>query len=153
MTVPPLGISCHGITKSFGVGDATVHALRGVDLEIRLGEMMALVGPSGCGKTTLISILAGLLQRDEGDLSVLGSDPSEMSGHQRTVWRGANVGFIFQQFNLIPQVSIVENVAVPLALSVAVPSVVAPALNVTVPVGIVPPGTFATVAVRVAAEP
>ena len=116
MTAPAIAIDCHGITKSFGVGDATVHALRGVDLEIRLGEMMALVGPSGCGKTTLISILAGLLQRDEGDLSVLGSDPSEMSGHQRTVWRGANVGFIFQQFNLIPQVSIVENVAVPLLL-------------------------------------
>jgi putative ABC transport system ATP-binding protein len=93
-----------------------VRALRGVDLEVRFGEMMALVGPSGCGKTTLISILAGLLQRDEGELAVLGDDPSAMTSHDRTVWRGRNVGFIFQQFNLIPQVSILENVAVPLLL-------------------------------------
>jgi putative ABC transport system ATP-binding protein len=77
---------------------------------------MALVGPSGCGKTTLISILAGLLTRDEGDLAVLGIDPSALSNHERTIWRGQNVGFIFQQFNLIPQVSILENVAVPLLL-------------------------------------
>jgi len=116
MTAPGCSISCRAITKTFGSGDATVHALRGVDLEARWGEVMALVGPSGCGKTTLISILAGLLQRDQGDLSVLGDDPSSMGSHERTKWRGRNVGFIFQQFNLIPQVSVVENVAVPLLL-------------------------------------
>jgi putative ABC transport system ATP-binding protein len=116
MTPHGCSISCRGITKTFGSGDATVHALRGVDLEARFGEVMALVGPSGCGKTTLISILAGLLGRDEGELSVLGDDPSSMGSHERTRWRGRNVGFIFQQFNLIPQVSVVENVAVPLLL-------------------------------------
>jgi putative ABC transport system ATP-binding protein len=116
MTAAGCSISCRGITKTFGSGDATVHALRGVDLEARWGEVMALVGPSGCGKTTLISILAGLLGRDEGELSVLGDDPSSMGSHERTRWRGRNVGFIFQQFNLIPQVSVVENVAVPLLL-------------------------------------
>ncbi|MEY4183021.1 MAG: hypothetical protein RLZZ217_1647 [Planctomycetota bacterium] len=116
MTPHGCSISCRGITKTFGSGDATVHALRGVELEARWGEVMALVGPSGCGKTTLISILAGLLQRDQGELSVLGDDPSSMGAHERTKWRGRNVGFIFQQFNLIPQVSVVENVAVPLLL-------------------------------------
>jgi putative ABC transport system ATP-binding protein len=116
MTAGGCSISCRGITKTFGSGDATVHALRGVELEARWGEVMALVGPSGCGKTTLISILAGLLQRDQGELSVLGDDPSSMGAHERTKWRGRNVGFIFQQFNLIPQVSVVENVAVPLLL-------------------------------------
>ena len=116
MTAAGCSISCRGITKTFGSGDATVHALRGVELEARWGEVMALVGPSGCGKTTLISILAGLLQRDQGELSVLGDDPSSMGAHERTKWRGRNVGFIFQQFNLIPQVSVVENVAVPLLL-------------------------------------
>ena len=116
MTPHGCSISCRGITKTFGSGDAMVRALRGVDLEARFGEVMALVGPSGCGKTTLISILAGLLGRDEGELSVLGDDPSAMGSHERTRWRGRNVGFIFQQFNLIPQVSVVENVAVPLLL-------------------------------------
>ena len=116
MTDHRVAIRCKGVFKTFGTGDAMVRALRGVDLEARFGEMMALVGPSGCGKTTLISILAGLLHRDEGDLSVLGTDPGALSTGRLTAWRGANVGFIFQQFNLIPQVSIAENVAVPLLL-------------------------------------
>ncbi|MFM9145444.1 MAG: ABC transporter ATP-binding protein [Phycisphaerales bacterium] len=116
MTGHRVAISCKGVFKTFGTGDAMVRALRGVDLEARFGEMMALVGPSGCGKTTLISNLAGLLHRDEGELSVLGTDPGALSAGRLTAWRGANVGFIFQQFNLIPQVSIMENVAVPLLL-------------------------------------
>jgi putative ABC transport system ATP-binding protein len=109
-------IVCRAVTKRFGEGDAAVHALRGIDLSVRFGEMMALVGPSGCGKTTLLSILAGLLTRDGGECHVLGTDPSSLSNHQRTLWRGLNVGFIFQQFNLIPQVTVLENVAVPLLL-------------------------------------
>ena len=99
MTEHRTAIRCARITKSFGSGEAVVHALRGIDLEVRRGEMMALVGPSGCGKTSLISIMAGLLQRDEGELEVMGTDPGALSGHERTKWRGANVGFIFQLMN------------------------------------------------------
>ncbi|MFM8871924.1 MAG: ABC transporter ATP-binding protein, partial [Phycisphaerales bacterium] len=116
MSERPVAIRCRAITKSFGSGDAVVHALRGIDLDVRAGEVMALVGPSGCGTTSLISILAGLLSRGGGELDVFGTDPGALTGHDRTRWRGANVGFIFQQFNLIPQVSIMENVAVPLLL-------------------------------------
>ena len=113
---PGSAIRARGIFKTFGSGDAVVRALRGIDLDVRTGEMMAFVGPSGCGKTTLISILAGLLQRDEGELSVYGTDPGALSGNQRTIWRGANVGFIFQAFNLIPQLTVAENVSVPLVI-------------------------------------
>jgi putative ABC transport system ATP-binding protein len=102
--------------KTYGTGDSAVRALRGVDLTARFGEMVALVGPSGCGKTTFISILAGLLSRDGGSLQLAGVDPDGMGNRERTLWRRENVGFIFQQFNLVPQISVVENVAIPLLL-------------------------------------
>ena len=87
-----------------------------VGLVVRPGEHWGVVGPNGCGKSTLLSILAGLLTRDGGECRVLGSDPSALSNHERTLWRGQNVGYIFQQFNLIPQVCVLENVSVPLLL-------------------------------------
>lgn len=109
-------IDARGVLKTYGTGDSAVRALRGVDLSARFGEMVALVGPSGCGKTTLISILAGLLSRDGGSLRLAGVDPDALSNRERTLWRRENVGFIFQQFNLVPQISVVENVAIPLLL-------------------------------------
>jgi putative ABC transport system ATP-binding protein len=111
-----LAIDAKGIQKTYGTGDAAVTALRGVDLSASFGEMVALVGPSGCGKTTFISILAGLLSRDGGSMLLAGVDPDGLNNHQRTLWRRSNVGFIFQQFNLVPQISVLENVAIPLLL-------------------------------------
>jgi putative ABC transport system ATP-binding protein len=109
-----LGVSCRGVRKHFGSGDARFEALRGVDFDTRVGELSFLVGPSGCGKTTLISIIAGLLDRTEGDLSVLGTRVDDLSSSERVLFRRRNLGFIFQQFNLLPALTAAENVAVPL---------------------------------------
>ncbi len=113
----PVAVRCSGVTKTYGKGDAAVRALRGVDLEVRRGEMLMLVGPSGCGKTTLISVVAGVLDRDGGQCDVLGADFAHMSASQKTAFRAVNVGFVFQAFNLIPTLSIAENVAVPLLIN------------------------------------
>ena len=109
-------VSCRGVTKHYGEGDSMVVALRGVDLAINAGELMMLVGPSGCGKTTLISVIAGVLDRDGGECVVFGDDPAEMSQRRRTLWRGRSIGFVFQAFNLIPTLNAAENVAVPLMI-------------------------------------
>jgi len=109
-------VVCRGITKHYGSGESKVIALRGVDLTIGQGELMMMVGPSGCGKTTLISVIAGILDRDAGELSVFGQDLATLSQRQRTLWRGKNVGFVFQQFNLLPTLNAAENVAVPLMI-------------------------------------
>src|SRR4030095_14016053 len=89
-------------------------ALRGVDFTTRFGELSFLVGPSGCGKTTLISIIAGLLDRTAGEMRVLGTDLDALSAAQRVLVRRQNLGFIFQQYNLLPARTAAENVAVPL---------------------------------------
>lgn len=107
---------CRGVTKHYGSGESKVIALRGVDLTIGQGELLMMVGPSGCGKTTLISVIAGILDRDEGDLTVFGEDLSKLSQRRRTLWRGRNIGFVFQQFNLLPTLNAAENVAVPLMI-------------------------------------
>jgi putative ABC transport system ATP-binding protein len=111
-----IAIRLRDVTKTFGRGDNAVPALRGATLEAYYGQSTFLVGPSGCGKTTLISIVAGLLHRDGGELSVLGTDLSSLSRGELTRWRGENVGFIFQAFNLIPQLTVAENVSVPLVI-------------------------------------
>jgi putative ABC transport system ATP-binding protein len=107
-------VTCEGITKWFGEGDAKVQALRGLDLNIGMGELAMLVGPSGCGKTTLISIIAGLLDATEGGLEVLGTRPTVLSQREQILFRRKNLGFVFQQFNLLPTLTAAENVAVPL---------------------------------------
>lgn len=91
--------------------------MRGVDLDVPLGELLMLVGPSGCGKTTLISIIASVLNHDAGDCEVLGRDLAKLSPGEKAELRRAEIGFVFQSYNLIPSLSSAENVAVPLLLN------------------------------------
>lgn len=111
-----VAVHCRGVTKEFGTGDAKVQALRGVDVDIQYGEMTLLVGPSGCGKTTLISIMAGLLDPTAGEVSLLGQDRRTLRGSRLVRFRAENIGFVFQQYNLLPSLTAVENAAVPLII-------------------------------------
>src|SRR5262245_47137280 len=88
-----LAVMCRAVTKTYGSGPNAVQALRGVDLEVRAGELMMMVGPSGCGKTTLISVIAAVLEHDGGDVVVFGQDLRTMSAVERTRFRGQTVGF------------------------------------------------------------
>src|ERR1700704_1589616 len=97
-------------------GANAVEALRGIDLEVERGEMVAIVGPSGSGKTTLLNCLSGLDAFDGGQVSVDGQDMAKMSDRERTAYRRKNMGFVFQAFNLLPVLSAVENVEIPLLL-------------------------------------
>jgi putative ABC transport system ATP-binding protein len=110
-------VVCRQVTKEFGDGDAKVRALRGVDLEVYAGQMTLLVGPSGCGKTTLISIIAGLLDATAGEVHVLGADLRRLKGGRLVQFRGAHIGFVFQQYNLLPALTAAENAAVPLLIA------------------------------------
>jgi len=112
-----LAVACRRVTKEFGTGDARVQALRGVDLALPPGEMTLLVGPSGCGKTTLISIVAGLLDTTAGEVEVLGTNLTRLSNGQKVDFRRRNIGFVFQQYNLLPALTAAENVAVPLLIA------------------------------------
>ncbi|HWE75099.1 MAG TPA: ABC transporter ATP-binding protein [Stellaceae bacterium] len=108
---------CEGLTKRYGSGAGQVAALRGVELEIMQGELLMLAGPSGCGKTTLISIIAGILDQDEGECSVLGERLDALDADAKTAFRCRSVGFVFQAFNLIPQLPVIENTMIPLLLN------------------------------------
>jgi len=125
-TTPPaapggIALRLTGVEKNFGAGDSLTRALRHTDFEARLGELLFLVGPSGCGKTTLLSILSGTLLADAGEIYVLGHALHTMSEGQRTRFRARHLGFIFQQFNLIPTITVAENVAIPLLIQGARP--------------------------------
>ncbi len=109
-------VSCRDVVKIYGSGNAEVHALRGVDLDVYAGELTMLVGPSGCGKTTLLSVLAGILRPTSGTVDALGSELTRLSSWQRTAFRRDHVGFVFQQFNLLPALTAAENAAVPLVI-------------------------------------
>jgi putative ABC transport system ATP-binding protein len=109
-------VTCRNVVKTYGSGNAQVHALRGVDLDVYAGELTMLVGPSGCGKTTLLSVLAGILRPTSGSVLALGADLTRLSSWRRTAFRRENVGFVFQQFNLLPALTAAENAAVPLVI-------------------------------------
>ncbi len=114
-TVPPV-ISVRGLDKSFGDGTAKRTVLHSIDLTARDGELLMLVGPSGCGKTTLLSLVAGTLKPDAGEIEVFGERLDKMSPRALTAFRAKNIGFIFQQFNLIPTLTCAENASVPLLI-------------------------------------
>ncbi len=113
----PLAVHVRRVTKTFGHGDAATHALKGVDFDARLGEMLLIVGPSGCGKTTLLSVIAGTLEFDGGEIDVFDTSLHGLRPRAVTEFRKRNVGFIFQQFNLIPTLNLIENVSVPLIIN------------------------------------
>lgn len=117
MTQEPItneAVVCRGITKDFGTGDNKQRVLRGVDFAARYGEITLLVGPSGCGKTTLLSVIAGLLNKSGGQIDVLGVDVDKLKGSDSVIFRRRNLGFVFQQYNLLPALTAAENAAVPL---------------------------------------
>ena len=109
-------IVCRGISKEFGKGETRVRALQEIDVEIFASELTLLVGPSGCGKTTLISIIAGLLNPTAGDIELFGLSQAQLRGEKLVQFRAESVGFVFQQYNLLPSLTAVENVAVPLLI-------------------------------------
>jgi putative ABC transport system ATP-binding protein len=110
-------VHCRSVIKTYGAGNSKVTALRGIDLEVRTGELMMLVGPSGCGKTTLISVIAGILDQDSGECQVFGHDLKSMGNRSKTRYRGQAIGFVFQSFNLLPTLTSAENVSVPLLIN------------------------------------
>ena len=114
-------VVARGVEKTYTAGEVRVRALRGVDLTIRRSEMVAIMGPSGCGKTTLLNCLSGLDEFDEGEVLIGGESISEMSDRKRTRFRAERMGFIFQTYNLIPVLSAVENVELPLLVAGAKP--------------------------------
>jgi putative ABC transport system ATP-binding protein len=109
-------VTCRDVAKIYGSGNAQVHALRGVNLDVYPGQLTMLVGPSGCGKTTLLSVIAGILRPTKGSVRVLNEDLTQMSSWRRTAFRRDHVGFVFQQFNLLPALTAAENAAVPLVI-------------------------------------
>ena len=112
-----LAVHVRNVTKTFGSGEAKTPALKGVDFDARVGELLMIVGPSGCGKTTLLSTIAGTLEFDGGEIDVFGAPLHKLTAREVTEFRKRNVGFIFQQFNLIPTLNLVENVSVPLLIN------------------------------------
>jgi ABC-type lipoprotein export system ATPase subunit len=110
-------IRAQGVKKTYNTGKVTIEALKGVDLQVRRGEMVAVMGASGSGKTTLLNTLSGLDEIDAGLIEIEGQNLAQMSDRERTRYRAANMGFVFQFYNLLPVLSAVENVEMPLLLA------------------------------------
>lgn len=115
-TTDHMAVVCRNVVKDFTSGDSTLRVLHGIDLDLPAGELGLLIGPSGCGKTTLISIIAGLLDATEGTVEVFGERFSSMCGAKKVNYRGKNIGFVFQQYNLLPSLTAAENASIPLII-------------------------------------
>ncbi len=110
-------IKAKNVYKTYDTGKIQVKALKGIDIEVKKGEMVAIMGPSGCGKTTLLNCLSGLDDLTKGKVLLEGNDVHAMSDNARTEYRAMKMGFIFQSFNLLPVLTAVENVELPLLVS------------------------------------
>src|SRR5579871_4778775 len=112
-----LMVEAIAVTKTYVTGSLRTEALRGVSLEVPKGEMVAIMGPSGCGKTTLLNCLSGLDVYDSGSIRIEGTDLAALDDNARTTYRARRMGFVFQFYNLLPVLSAVENVELPLVVS------------------------------------
>lgn len=112
-----IAVELQNISKRYRSGDIYLDALRGIDLKANKGEILMITGPSGCGKTTLLSIMAGTLRFDSGEVIIFGTKLSQLDDQQITDFRKTHVGFIFQQFHLLKALNTVENIAIPLLLN------------------------------------
>jgi len=118
---PPPGLEVavrvRGVSKHFGKGEQRVTALQDVNWDIYKGQLSMIIGPSGCGKTTLLSVIAGILDADEGTVEVFGQELTRMSDRNLTWFRAQRIGFVFQQYNLLPALTAAENAAIPLVIA------------------------------------
>tara|TARA_B100000686_G_scaffold29597_1_gene30056 strand:+ start:162 stop:869 length:708 start_codon:yes stop_codon:yes gene_type:complete len=110
-------IETHNLHKFYGARDQKVHALKGLDISIGEGDIVGVMGPSGCGKTTLLNCLSGLDSFDEGDISIQGKTLTDLNDDQLSELRAKKMGFVFQTYNLLPVLTAVENVELPLLVS------------------------------------
>jgi putative ABC transport system ATP-binding protein len=110
-------IQAQQVKKVYRNGLLRVEALNGINMQVEQGEMVAIMGPSGCGKTTLLNCLSGLDTIDEGNVFIRGDNLRDLSDNERTAYRARHMGFIFQDFNLLPVLSAVENVELPMLVS------------------------------------
>src|SRR5258708_4635138 len=115
--ITPMIIKANKVKKIYHMGQLRVEALSGIDMAVSAGEMIAIMGPSGCGKTTLLNCLSGLDIIDEGDVFIRDTNLRDLSDNERTAYRARHMGFIFQDFNLLPVLSAVENVELPMLVS------------------------------------
>ena len=109
-------LEVRGLTKTYGEGEAKVQALRGIDLSVARGEFVAVVGPSGSGKSTFLNLAGGLDVPDSGEVIVDGRNLQQLSELELTIFRRRKIGFVFQQYNLIPMLDARENILLPLRL-------------------------------------
>ncbi len=114
---PPIAVRVRGLSKHFGAGEQLVKALDAVDLDFQAGKLSLIVGPSGCGKTTLLSVIAGILDADAGEVSIFGEALTAMGDRAKTRFRARRIGFVFQQYNLLPALTAAENASIPLVIA------------------------------------
>jgi putative ABC transport system ATP-binding protein len=112
-----VAVRIRGLSKHFGSGEQQVQALKDINWDVYPGQMTLIVGPSGCGKTTLLSVIAGILNCDSGEVEIFGQEITVMSDRALTSFRAQNIGFVFQQYNLLPALTAVENAAIPLVIA------------------------------------